>query len=99
MLALSFSYVSILPRSAPIGVCRGMTSALRSSLSSLGIRRSVGINGRKVEGVCLHSSSSDVGDTTTGGLNTDDVSSIKHPFLKTMRDRGYLFQCTNLKGE
>ena len=32
-------------------------------------------------------------------LDPDVVDNLKHPFLKTMRDRGYLFQCTNLKGE
>eukprot|EP00519_Triparma_laevis_P008272 CAMPEP_0182508388 /NCGR_PEP_ID=MMETSP1321-20130603/24904_1 /TAXON_ID=91990 /ORGANISM="Bolidomonas sp., Strain RCC1657" /LENGTH=239 /DNA_ID=CAMNT_0024714455 /DNA_START=109 /DNA_END=825 /DNA_ORIENTATION=+ len=30
-------------------------------------------------------------------LDPDVVDNLKHPFLKTMRDRGYLFQCTNLK--
>ena len=35
------------------------------------------------------------GDTK---LSDKETAELKHPFLQTMRDRGYLFQCTNLKG-
>jgi len=43
--------------------------------------------------------SDDVEVTDTSGqaqLSPDAVAKLRHPFLQTMRDRGYLFQCTNL---
>ena len=48
------------------------------------------------------SSSNDVDDDGTATnenlqLDPDVVANVKDPFLKTMRDRGFLFQCTNLK--
>jgi tyrosyl-tRNA synthetase len=45
----------------------------------------------------LFSTTEEISDSTTSNLSEEEtLASLKSPFLQTMRDRGFLFQCTNL---
>lgn len=95
--ALAILVIAMLSRMIHPFMHPRIASFAKSSTSALSISAPTSSSSSALFSTVAEDSETDEAQLDNVQLDPKVVANLQHPFLKTMRDRGYLFQCTGLQ--